>query len=169
MNDPLDNMYALDKHLNQSAFNGLMDTGTIEEELLWTAHPSFIRKMVEMAVYYVFLLAYCYWILIDIEMPMIFILAFGTLIFSLKIILKDRVRRRTFYGISAQSIWVQLPEQSLKKYTIASLTRLANKKGTLSYATIFNSEYEEHLIMKNVPDAERVLALIKDLQEEQKQ
>ena len=170
MIEPLDDFYTLDTQ-NQRAFNGLVELPEIQEELLWTALPTWRLRFNDV-------LGIC------IGLPLLFLTGLFILLSSLTTFLllallmgaaliailidfwqEERKRRHTFYGISTTAIWIKVYNLPLQQIFITDLHRLSHKNGNIISAAIINNTYEEQLLLEHVPEPTQVVTLLQHLQQ----
>lgn len=176
MEEPLDDVYALEKNHHQVAYNGLMDTGKVKEELIWTGQPPMLDSpkgiFFRIWISTLMLLGYTIYengfIAIEMFFMLLFMVIFMVLISVLEYWHQKRQIDHTFYGISATKIWVKRYKQPLESYSIVDLPTLKEKEIGIYYVTIKNSTYKEHFIFPGIPDHSNILQLLQRLQVENK-
>lgn len=166
----LDDWYTLEEH-EQLAYNGLMALEVITEPLFWTAVPArklSVNDVIGLIITLPLLFLTALLFIFGFQQTMLMAVGLICLAALLAILLdfwqEEQARKNTFYGISATTLWVKLPKQPLKQYVLAELKRLSIKKGHLIHATILNNTYQEHTLLKQVPNSARVLELLLALQ-----
>lgn len=176
MQQPLDHPYQLqpEQH-DKKAYNSLLQLEQPPQPFVWTGRPYSLwvdvkrevnsepRFLLFPFVFYPLGIFYCY-----AEYSLWTGVAFGVvvaLLALLAVLLPQYYRQHTFYGITAEEVWVKKPFKTLEKYPIASLTRLTAQATSLSYSFIKNNEYEKYFLFKNIHQPENLHTLISNFQQ----
>ncbi|MGH1334544.1 MAG: hypothetical protein ACRBFS_00340 [Aureispira sp.] len=174
MNNPLDNLYSLEKQHNQVAYNALIAYQEIQDPLLWTAQPPSKGSPLRFMVLGVLTMAIVAALILYFEqqfslwglvlslvtcIAIVFIILITTLVWSIR----NRNYQQTYYGISKAAIWVKLHHAPLQIYPLDKMGSLESKKGKIYY---YNKEDKQQVILHYLPDADDVLKLLLHLQQE---
>ena len=142
----------------------------IQEELLWTGRPiqKFSRRdQLELGALMLFFFALILVFFSSYAFPttQLFIKGFFFLValpfIWLFLLLHEKKRKQTFYGVSATSIWMHPYQSTLQQYPIKALKELKEHEQNI----IFFTEDGYQITLQHIPHSYKVVQLIQSLQQ----